>query len=114
MINFKLDGIEDHLASTKLLDLIGKEMLEFREQLLSSKPAATLTELHTQIIKPEGVQMKGQTSKDKATPDEGLELISGDGEDLDMDYLKDLENDGQENKGGNDGDEHNNHHKIPI
>ena len=37
MITLALDGSEDHLASTKLMDLIGKEMLEFRENLLSSK-----------------------------------------------------------------------------
>ena len=39
MITLALDGSEDHLASRKLMDLIGKEMLEFRENLLSSKPA---------------------------------------------------------------------------
>ena len=43
------------------MDLIEKEMLEFREQFLSSKPAATLTELRAQMIKPGGAQMKGQT-----------------------------------------------------
>ena len=105
MITLALDGSEDHLASRKLMDLIGKEMLEFRENLLSSKPAATLKELRAQIIKPEGVQMKGQTAKDKAPPREGLELVDGDGEDLDVDYIQDLEDDSQENKEGTDGDE---------
>ena len=52
MITFELDGSEDHIASKKLMNLIGKEMLEFREQLLSSKPAATLKELGAQMIKP--------------------------------------------------------------
>ena len=33
---------KEHLASTKFTDLTGKEMLEFREQHLSSKPVATL------------------------------------------------------------------------
>ena len=74
------------------MDLIEKEMLEFREQFLSSKPAATLTELRTQMIKPEGVQMKGQTVKDQAPPAKGLEFVDGDGEDLDVGYLEDLEN----------------------
>ena len=41
--------------------------------------------------------MKGQTAKDKAPPDEGLELVDGDGEDLDVDYLEDFEDDSQEN-----------------
>ena len=105
LITLALDGSEDHLASRKLMDLIGKEMLEFRENLLPSKPAATLKELRAQMIKPEGAQMKGQTAKDKAPPDEGLELVDGDGEDLDMDYLEDLEDDSQENEEGTDGDE---------
>ena len=66
MITLALDGSEDHLVSRKLMDLIGKEMLEFKENLLSSKPAATLKELRARMIKPEGVRMKGQTAKDKA------------------------------------------------
>ena len=49
--------------------------------------------------------MKSQTAKDKAPPDEGLELVDGDGEDLDVDYLEDLEDDSQENEEGTDGDE---------
>ena len=105
MITLALDGSEDHLASRKLMDLIGNKMLEFRENLLSSKPAATLKELHAQMIKPEGVRMKGQTAKVKAPPDEGLELVDGDGEDLDVDYLEDLEDNSQENEEGTDGDE---------
>ena len=105
MITLALDGSEDHLASRKLMDLIGKEMLEFRENLLSSKPAATLKELRAQMIKPEGLRMKGQTAKDKAPPDKGLELVDGDGEDLDVDYLEDLEDNSQENEEDTDGDE---------
>ena len=94
MITLALNGSEDHLASKKLMNLIGKEILEFREQLLSSKSAATLKELCTQMIKPKGVQMKSQTEKGKATPDKDLELIDGDGEDLNVDYLEDFEDDG--------------------
>ena len=33
-------------------------------------------------------------------PDEGLELIDGDGKDLDVDYSEDLGDHGQENEGG--------------
>ena len=105
MITLALDSSKDHLASRKLMDLTGKETLEFREKLLSSKPVATLKELRAQMIKPEGVRMKGQTANDKAPPDEGLELVDGDGEDLDVDYLEDLEDDSQENEEGTDGDE---------
>ena len=93
MITLALGGSEDHLASTKLKDLIGKEMLEFRGQRLSSKPPATLEEICAQMIKPECVRIKAQTTKHKVLPDEGVELIDGDGEDLDMDYLEDLEGD---------------------
>ena len=50
IITLTLDGSEDHLASTKLVDLIEKVMLEFRKQLLSSKPAATLKELRAQRL----------------------------------------------------------------
>ena len=107
MITLGLDGSEDHLVSIKLTSsLIVKEMLEFREQLLSSKPAATLKELLAQMMKPEGVSMKGETAKNKVSPDKGLELLNGDGEDLDEDYLEDLKDDGQENERGNDGDKH--------
>ena len=74
-------------------------MLEFREQFLSSKPAATLTELRAQMIKPGGAQMKGQTVKDKAPPAKGLEFVDGDGEDLDVGYLEDLENNWSGNRG---------------
>ena len=43
MITLALDGSEDHLVSEKFMDLIRKEMLGFREQLLTSKPAVTLS-----------------------------------------------------------------------
>ena len=34
--------------------------------------------------------MNGETVKGKVSPDKSLELINGDGEDLDVDYLEDL------------------------
>ena len=92
MLATNLPSKQTHNVCTKLMDLIEKEMLEFREQFLPSKPAATLTELRAQMIKPEGVQMKGQTVKDQAPPGKGLEFVDGDGEDLDVGYLEDLEN----------------------
>ena len=92
MLATNLPSKQTHNVCTKLMDLIEKEMLEFREQFLSSKPTATLTELRAQMIKPEGVQMKGQTVKDQAPPGKGLEFVDGDGEDLDVGYLEDLEN----------------------
>ena len=59
MITIALDGSEDHLASKKLMDLVGTEMLKLRKKLLQSKPVSTLKELRLQIIKPEDIRMKG-------------------------------------------------------
>ena len=39
------DGSEDHLTNKKLMDLVGKEMLAFREELMKSQPVSTLKEL---------------------------------------------------------------------
>ena len=55
MITIALDDSEDHLASKKLMDLVGTEMLELQEKLLESKPVSTLKKLRLQMIKPEGV-----------------------------------------------------------
>ena len=52
MVTIALDSNEDHLASKKLMDLVGAEMLEFRKELLESKPVSTLKELRLQMIKP--------------------------------------------------------------
>ena len=59
MIAIALDGSEDHLTSKKLMDLVVTEILEFRIKLLENKPVSTLKELRLQMIKPEGVRMKG-------------------------------------------------------
>ena len=95
MITISLDGSEDHLASKKLMELVGTEMLEFRKKLLESKPVSTLKKLRLQMVKPEGVRMKG--SKNQVPPDEGFELFDGDGNDLDVDYDEELEGEGDEN-----------------
>lgn len=50
--------------------------------------------------------MNGETVKGKVSPDKSLELINGDGEDLDVDYLEDLEDNVQENERVTDADEH--------
>ena len=84
MITTVLDYSEDHLASKKLVDLVGTEMLKFWKKLLESKPLSTLKELRLQMIKPEGVRMKA--SNNQVPPDEGFELFDGDGDDLDVDY----------------------------
>ena len=45
MITIALDRSEDHLASKKLMDLVGEEMLAFREELLKSEPVSSLKDL---------------------------------------------------------------------
>ena len=46
-----LDGSEDHLASKKLMDLVGTEILEFQKMLLESKPVSTLRGYHPEFYK---------------------------------------------------------------
>ena len=91
IITIALDGSEDHLASKKLMDLVGTEMLEFRKRLLKSKPVSTLKELRLQMIKA-GVWMKG--SNNQVPPDEGFKLFDGDGDDLDVDHDEEFEGEG--------------------
>ena len=91
MITIALDDSEDRLARKKLMDLVGTAQLEFRKDLLESKPVSTLKELRLQMIKPESIQMKG--SNNQAPPDEGFELFDSNGDDLDVDYDEELEGD---------------------
>ena len=84
---FKLNiirfGFEDHLASKKLMDLVGEEMLIFRNQLLKSTVIATIKEPHLKILKPEGVQYNPR--KGEAPMDEGCELFNVDDGSLEED-----------------------------
>ena len=45
IITIALDGSQDHLVKKKLMDLAGKEMLAFREELLKLKPVSSLKKL---------------------------------------------------------------------
>ena len=89
MITIALDDSEDRLARKKLMDLVGTAQLEFRKDLLESKPVSTLKELRLQMIKPEGVRMKG--SNNQVSPDEGFERFDWDGDDFDVDYDEEFE-----------------------
>ena len=73
MITIALDGSEDQLASKNLMDLVGTETLEFWKKLRGCKPVSTLKELRLQIMKPEGVRMKG--SNNQIPPVESFELL---------------------------------------
>ena len=78
------------------MDLVGIEMLKFQKKLLESKPVPTLVkELRLQMIKLEGVSMKG--SNNEVPPDEGFEPFDGDGDDLDVDYDEESEGEGDQN-----------------
>ena len=92
MITLALDGSEDHLASQKLMDLVGPEMLQFREELVTSEAVASLKELRKQMIKPEGVRYKTSGAPSAPPEDEGLELYDGDSENLEKDTESDEDN----------------------
>ena len=62
-----LDGSEDYLVSDKLYALVGNEMVKFRTELMTSRPAKTLKEVIQKLIPPKGVKRKGH--------DEGIELL---------------------------------------
>jgi hypothetical protein len=92
LINIAFDGSEDHLASKRLMDLVGAEMLVFREELKLSTQPSTMKELRAQIIPPEGVKYKN--APNDFPPDEGFELFQGDGDDLED--ADDIPNDSSE------------------
>ena len=75
------DGSEDHLFSDKLFGLVGAEMLEFREALLKSQPPSSLQELINSITPPKRVKTK-QTTVGAVPPDEGIELLDCDGDEI--------------------------------
>ena len=62
-----LDGSEEYLASDKLYALVGNEMVKFRTELMTSRPAKTLKEVIQKLIPPKCVKQKGN--------DEGIELL---------------------------------------
>ena len=89
MMNVAFDDSEDHLASKKLMDLVSKEMLAFREELMKSQPVSTLKELKKQITLPEGVcRAKQNKNFDEPLPDESTDLYDGGGDDLDKDVVE--------------------------
>ena len=79
MITLSLDGSEDQLASRKLFDLVGEEMLSYRKELMSKQPPALLKELRKLIIPPEGVKHGAGV----VPHDEGCELWDGEEEEWD-------------------------------
>ena len=50
MITLNFDGSEEHLASQKLLSLVGDEMLRFREELLISDLPTSIQALNNIMV----------------------------------------------------------------
>ena len=90
MMLLPFDGSLDHQASRRLWDLVGEEMLAFRDELLASPAPKTFKDLRKQIIPPEGVKRKATQSSVPA--DEGFELLDGDFVSGDEDEEEDVEN----------------------
>ena len=81
----ELDGSEDHLVSNKLFNLVGQEMVSFREELMKEKSPKLLTELLKTITPPKGIKRKNGEGTEllDCEGDEILELVEH--EDLDLD-----------------------------
>ena len=75
-----LDGSEDYLVSDKLYALVGNEMVKFRTELMTSRPAKTLKEVIRKLIPPKGVKRKGN--------DEGIELLDCEEEEIPLEELE--------------------------
>ena len=62
-----MDGLEVYLVSDKLYALVGNEMVKFRTELMTLRPAKTLKEVIRKLIPPKGAKRKGN--------DERIELL---------------------------------------
>lgn len=67
------DGSEASLVSTRLYEVVGEEMVKFRQELLSWQLPKTLNELLAGITPPRGVKIPTDVTENP--PDEGSELI---------------------------------------
>ena len=85
MMTLAFNGSEDHLANKKLMELVGKDILAFREELI--KPVSTYNEGVKEATNNTKGFRRGKQSKnfDKPLPDEGTDLYDGDGDALDKD-----------------------------
>lgn len=60
MMNLTFGDSGNDLSSNKLMDLFGKEILTFREELFKLQPVFTFKELKKQITSPEQVYREKQ------------------------------------------------------
>ena len=75
-----LCGSEDYLVSDKLHALVGNEMVKFRTELMTSRPAKTLKEIIRKLIPPKGIKRKRN--------DEGIELLGCKEEEIPLEELE--------------------------
>ena len=68
-----LDGSEDHLVNNKLYQLVGQEMVSFREELMKEKSPKLLSELLKTITPPKGIKRKNGV---------GTELLDCEGDEI--------------------------------
>ena len=75
------DGSEDFMVRDALFELVGREMLAFREELQQQPVPNNIKELTDMITPPKGVRIK-TASENTGPEDEGLELLDCEGEEL--------------------------------
>ena len=73
------DGSEDFMVSDKLFQIVGAEMVEFREALLKTTAPMTVEKLMKTITPPKGVRIREASV---IPPDEGKELYDCKGEEI--------------------------------
>ena len=72
-----LDGSEDFLVSQKLMNLVGPEMIKYRNELMAKEAPLNLNQLMKEITPPKGVRRKSDTNIPR---DEGVELFDCEGD----------------------------------
>ena len=75
-----LDGSEDFMVRESIMSLVGNEIIQFRQELMSTPPPNSLKELIKAITAPRGVHSK--QNSDSPPEDEGNELIDCEGDEI--------------------------------
>ena len=70
-----LDGSEDYLVKDSIMQLVGTEMLKFREDLMKQKAPKSLKDMLKTITPPKGIKRKNI---------EGIELLDCEGEEMEL------------------------------
>ena len=75
-VSNNFDGSEDFLLSDKIYNLVGTEMVKFKEDSLNSVPPKNVKELMKTITPPKGVKRR-MPSKGEHPVDEGYDIFDG-------------------------------------